>query len=84
MVLAIGPADDLEYLEAFRDELGLTMPVLYDENAKAHNAYQVQQAYEDTYYPQDFLIDPEGRVAYVSNTYEPERLQELIEEMLSP
>ena len=84
MVLAAAPDDELSYVEAFRDELGLTMPVLYDERGRVHAAWEVDQAYEDTYYPQDYLIDAEGRVVYVSNTYEPDRIQELLEALLNP
>ncbi len=83
MVLAIAPEDELSYVEAFREELGLTMPVLFDEHARVHRGWDVEQAYEDTYYPQDYLIDPDGDIVYVSNHYEPERLSELIDGMLA-
>ncbi len=84
MVLAIAPDDQLAYVEAFRDELGLTMPVLFDEGGRVHAAWDVEQAYADTFYPQDYVISPSGDVVYVSNTYEPERLAEVLDALLSP
>lgn len=84
MVLGIGPEDDPDYLRAFQEELGLTFPVLYDEGGRVYADYTVHTAFSDTEYPQDYLIDPSGTIAYVSNRYEPARLQELIDEMLSP
>jgi peroxiredoxin len=84
MVLVAAPDDELEYVQAFRDELGLTMPVLHDEGGRVHTAWEVDRAYEDTFYPQDYLIDADGHVVYVSNTYEPERIEEILDSLLSP
>ncbi len=33
-------------------------------------------------YPQDWIIDPDGRVAYVNSVYEPDEMQSLLDSML--
>jgi len=83
-VLLVGPDDPVESLIAMRDQLGLTMPVLYDEGGQVHKVYQVDSAFTDVVYPQEYLIDASGQIVYVSNTYEPDRLQELIDGLLVP
>ena len=83
-MLAVGADDSLEDLTAFRDELGLTLPVLFDEDGSVQASYELDPAYVDTVYPQDYLLDPEGTIVYLATTYEPERIRSLVDEMLSP
>ncbi len=81
-MLAVGPADELSSLLAFRDDLGLTFPVLFDQGGLVHTAFEVENAYSDTYYPEDYLLDGSGNIVYVSNAYEPEVLKARIDELL--
>ncbi len=82
VVLAVGPADELSSLQALRDDLGLTFPVLWDEGGRVHTAYELVNAYADTFYPEEYLIDASGQIVYVSNAYEPEVLKARIDELL--
>ena len=82
IVLAIGPDDSVEDLRAMRDSLDLTLPVLHDEGGGVHTVYALDPAFTDVAYPQEYLLDRDGQVVYVSNTYEPEQLKAVIDELL--
>ena len=82
MVFGIGSQDSLATLQSFEDQMGLTFPVLYDEDGQVHEAYSQDLAFSATAYPQDWLIGTDGTVAYVNNGYDPEALSALIEEQL--
>ncbi len=79
VVWAIGPSDSMEDLIAYRDDMGLTFPVLYDEDGAVFSRYEQQAAFSQTIFPQDWIIDAEGRVAYVNNAYEADEMIAIIE-----
>ncbi len=83
-MLAVGADDSLADLTSFRDELGLTLPVLFDEDGSVQASYELDPANAETVYPQDYLLDAEGTIVYLANTYEPEQIRTLLDEMLSP
>ena len=66
----------------FVDYTGIDFPVLYDEGAAVWDEYAMEFAFENTVFPQEWLIDVDGRVTYVSNAYQPDALIPLIEEQL--
>lgn len=53
-MVAISVDDDREAVEAFRDRLGLTFPILLDSDKRVSRAYQA------TKFPETFLIDADG------------------------
>ena len=63
--------------------MGVTFPVLHDADGAVHAAYAPSEAEASSVYPQDWLIGSDGRVVYVSRSYEPEVLRELVEHELS-
>ena len=57
MVWGIAADDAYDDLIDYRAALGLTFPILFDEGGQVHSLYQQQTAYDQTIYPQDWLID---------------------------
>jgi len=82
VVWGVGPDDDAESLAAFAEYTGIDFPVLYDEGGVVWEEYAMDIAFENTVFPQEWLIDVDGRVAYVGNEYDPAALIPLIEEQL--
>ena len=83
MVWAIGPNDSPDTLELFQQQMGLTFPVLYDEGGDVHDQYSQQTAFDNTIYPQDWIIGVDGRVAYVSSDFQAAEMIAVIEEELA-
>jgi len=54
VVLAVNNAEDSSVIQAFVDELGLSIGILLDPDAEVQHLYQVRA------YPTTFLIDTEG------------------------
>ena len=62
--------------------MGLTYPVLIDADGSIFDAYTQQTAFGQAFFPQEWIIGADGRVAYVNNTYEPAAIVEIIEREL--
>ncbi len=68
-----------EELEFFVNEFQLSYPVL----AEADQTYwRYQQAGASSPYPLDYIIDPQGRVAYFNTEYDPDRMTQIIDDLL--
>ncbi len=81
MVWGVGSQDTYEDLVAFRDWMGVTFPILFDENATVQRQYEQVRA-RSSVYPQDWIIGPDGIVLYVNNAYDAEAMTEIIESVL--
>ncbi len=66
----------------FRDALGLTFPILWDQGGAVYNSYEVLNRYTSAAFPKDYIIDTEGVVAYVNNGYEPDEWIPILEDEL--
>ncbi|HKJ25342.1 MAG TPA: TlpA disulfide reductase family protein, partial [Myxococcota bacterium] len=55
-LLAISVGEEAEPVRAFRDEVGMTFPVLLDPDRVASQAYQTYR------FPESFLVDAQGVV----------------------
>ena len=82
MVLGVGPDDDFNTLVDFSEYVGIDFPVLFDEGGSVWADYAQDIAFEQTVFPQEWLIDVDGRVIYVNNAYDPDALIPLIEEQI--
>ena len=71
--------DSRNELERFRDQLGIEFPILYDDTGEVHAQWLQDVAFPSAAFPQDWLVDPEGRVAYANNTYEPDEIRSLLD-----
>jgi len=82
MVFAVSSYEEEWVLRSFRDQLGLTFPVLVDEEGTIYEQYRQQAAFYLASYPQDWVIDGDGRVAYADNEYHPDAVRATIERLL--
>ena len=74
VVWGIGGSDSYSDLESFRDQMGLTFPILYDPGGQVLYQYEQEWAFWNTIYPQDWVIGVDGKVAYVNSGYEPDEI----------
>jgi peroxiredoxin len=83
VVWGIGGIDeDYETVANFVEYMGLTYPILIDADGSIFDAYTQQTAFGQAFFPQEWIIGADGRVAYVNNTYEPDAIIEIIEREL--
>ena len=71
--------ETLDELEFFIEEFQLDYPVMFDADA---TYWKYRQAGGSSPYPLDYIIDPQGKVAYFSTEYEPERMTQIIDGLL--
>ena len=81
VVWGIGSQDGYEDLVGFRDQMGVTFPILFDEGARVQAQYEQVRA-RASVYPQDWIIGPDGVVLYVNNAYDAEAMSAIIESAL--
>ena len=83
VIWAISSSESQETLESFRDALGLTFPVLMDSSGDVQGRYRVSPDVRNAAYPQEFIVDPDGYIAYVNNAYEPDEIAAVFDELLA-
>ena len=84
MVWGIASADNQQdTVEDFRDALGVTFPILWDDGGDVYDEYELRSRYPTAVFPKDYIIDTDGKVAYVNNGYEPDEMIPVIERALS-
>jgi peroxiredoxin len=79
VVWGIGSEDSLEILTSFRDQMGLTFPILFDDGAAVQDQYNPGSVPTNSIYPQDWIIGVDGTVAHVNTVYEPEEMKAILE-----
>ena len=83
MVWGIASNDFLEGVTTFVDQMGLTFPILFDEEGATKANYNPGTNFTNSPYPQDWIIGVDGMVAYISNQYDPDTMISVIENELS-
>jgi peroxiredoxin len=78
--LASGEAEGT--VEDFVSELDIDLTVLLDATGEVHASYDLLSAFPTAAYPEEWLIDREGNVAFTANAYDRERLVAAIEGVL--
>ena len=68
--------DLLEFVNVF----GNRFPGLHDPGSQLYNIYRVPNP--EAPYPQDYIIDQEGRIAYWSDEYDPKEIIRVIDGLL--
>lgn len=79
LVWGIASREPHELVAHFRDQLGLTFPILEDTNGAVVDTYAQLTAFESTVYPQDWIIGADGTVRYVNNGYQPDEWALILE-----
>jgi peroxiredoxin len=82
-VWGIGSEDGRDVLETFAEQMGITFPVLFDDGAVVQQDYNPGQNTTNSVYPQDWIIGVDGTVVYVSTSYNPEEMIEILEAELA-
>ena len=73
--------DTKEKLAAFREQMGLTYPILYDQGSQTLEKYSVKK--ENSPYPQDWIVGVDGKIRYFNNTYDFEAMRTILDEELA-
>jgi peroxiredoxin len=77
-ILAVNNSEPVGVIQSFRDELGLTFPLLMDESGTLQRLYSIVS------YPSTFLLDREGRI--IARHFGPlttAQIQQMVAEALS-
>ena len=82
-VYAIASMENKDTVQTFVDQLGLTYPVLLDEDGSALRDYEMTMAFPSAAYPQDWVIGADGTIVYANNGFEADEMQAAIERELS-
>ena len=83
VVWGIGSEDSLEILTSFREQMGLTFPILFDDGAAVQSQYNPGSVPTNSVYPQDWVIGMAGTVVHVNTVYEPEEMKAILETELA-
>lgn len=75
VVWGIAVREPPQNVRTYVDSLGVTFPVLLDHNGDVDRMYDLEFAFPTGAYPQDFVIDPQGRVSYASNEPDVEAIE---------
>ncbi|MEE2750076.1 MAG: redoxin domain-containing protein [Myxococcota bacterium] len=82
-VWGIAPDDSIDQLERFRNHLGITFPILIDDERLAISQYEMlERDIPSALYPQDWIISPDGRIAYGNSIYEPDEMRAILDTLL--
>ena len=82
MVWAIASRESEGTVRAWAEALDLSLPVLLDSDGSAISQYDMAMAFPTGAYPQEWLIDSSGKIAYLSNRYQVDTLKAAIEDEL--
>ena len=84
MVWGIGGDNDTkENLANFVAQMGLTYPILYDDNYAVQTALFSLELAIHSVYPSDWLVGVDGELLYVNNEFDTEELLPIIEAELA-
>jgi hypothetical protein len=74
--------DEREDVIDYAAALSLEMTVLVDRDAVVFDPYGWLSALDSTAYPQDRIIDADGRIAEASGSYDPDTLRARLDALL--
>ena len=83
VVWGIGSEDDLETLQRFRDQMGITFPILHDTGTVVLESYGQLRHQFGTRYPQDWIIGRDGHVVYFNDEFDHDAMVDVIESELN-
>lgn len=81
-MLAIASREQSDTVRTFAEQLGLTMPVLLDEDGAVLDAWPTTPQIPTAVYPREWIIDPDGIIVYTATTFEHDLIVEVIERHL--
>ena len=81
-VWGIASDDHPDDLRSYVDALGLSFPILPDEGGLVHRDYAMASAFPTAAYPQDWIVGPDGRIAYANNAFAPDEMRTVLDLLL--
>jgi len=81
-VWGIASNEPTNVLMNFRENLGITFPILEDPDGSVFAQYSMSMGLPTAAYPQDWIVGSDGKVAYINNHYEPAQIISVIESEL--
>jgi peroxiredoxin len=82
LVWGVGSNEPVDVLERFRDQLGITFPILNDVDGSVFEQYSMTNGLPTAAYPQDWIVGVDGTIAYINNHYEPAQMISVIDSEL--
>ncbi len=80
LVYGIHPGEPVDLLADFREQTGVTFPLLPDEATLRQFAFPPGVGYP---YPRDIVVDKNLRVRSIKNSFHPEEMEALIQQLLA-
>ena len=82
LVWGVASNEPVSVLERFRDQLGITFPILNDVDGSVFEQYSMTMGLPTAAYPQDWIVGVDGTIAYINNHYEPAQMISVIDSEL--
>ena len=79
----IAPADPYDTVVNFAEQMGLTFPVLFDPDGLVHEQYSQVLAFDNTIFPQDWIVGVDGTIAYFHSAYDREAMSDVLDAELA-
>ena len=83
VVYGIASRESTDTVRSFVDRLGITYPILLDNDGSVNGQYAQEMAFPSAAYPQDWVIGTDGVVVYANNGFELDAMVTAIEQELS-
>lgn len=84
VVLGLGGNEEgVKTLDQFRKQLGLTFPILFDATGEVVETWTVKSLFQILPYPQDFVVAPDGTIAYADDQWDPGALTAALDQLLA-
>ena len=78
-----GDNDPKDTLQGFLNQMGVTFPVLYDEDKVVQSSLFSLELAIHSVYPSDWIIGVDGQLVYVNNEFDAEELHAVIQAELA-
>ena len=82
-VWGIASHDDEASVRTFVDQLGLTYPILLDEDGSINSLFSFEDLFPTGVFPQDWVVGTDGLIVYGNNAYEVDEMISVIERELA-
>lgn len=81
-VWGIASNEEEQTVTSYVEQPGLSYPILLDEDGSVNQAYQQAGAFPTAAYPQDWIVNGEGVIVYVSNAFDLAAMEAVLGEAL--
>ncbi len=69
-------------MQSFVDQMGLTYPILMDEDGSVSEDYDIVLAVPSAAYPRDWVVGTDGIIIYANNGFEADEMAAALEREL--